>query len=64
MRSWPHLPPMASQPLTAEVLAGQDAVIVVTDHSAVDYELVARHSKVVVDTRGVYRAPRENVVKA
>jgi UDP-N-acetyl-D-glucosamine dehydrogenase len=36
----------------------------VTDHSAVDYELVARHTPLVVDTRGVYRAPRANVVKA
>jgi UDP-N-acetyl-D-glucosamine dehydrogenase len=64
MRSWPDLPPMTSAPLTAELLAAQDAVIVVTDHSAVDYELVAAHAKLVVDTRGVYRAPRANVVKA
>jgi UDP-N-acetyl-D-glucosamine dehydrogenase len=64
MRSWPDLPPMESQPLDAATLAAADAVIVVTDHSAVDYELVARHAALVVDTRGVYRAPRENVVKA
>jgi UDP-N-acetyl-D-glucosamine dehydrogenase len=38
--------------------------MVVTDHTAVDYELVARHAPLVVDTRGVYRAPRPNVVKA
>ncbi len=54
----------ASQPLTAEVLAAHDATIVVTDHSAVDYELVARHAPLIVDTRGVYRAPRPNVIKA
>jgi UDP-N-acetyl-D-glucosamine dehydrogenase len=64
MRSWPDLPPLASQPLTAEILAAHDAAIVVTDHSTVDYELVARHAPLVVDTRGVYRTPRENVVKA
>ena len=64
MRSWPNLPRMESQPLTAEVLAAHDAVIVVTDHTAVDYELVAAHASIVVDTRGVYRAPRANVVKA
>ena len=41
MRSWPDLPPMvSSQPLTEELLAAQDAVVIVTDHSAVDYELV------------------------
>jgi UDP-N-acetyl-D-glucosamine dehydrogenase len=64
MRSWPDLPALTSQPLTAEVLAAHDAAVVVTDHSAVDYELVARHAPLVVDTRGVYRAPRANVVKA
>jgi UDP-N-acetyl-D-glucosamine dehydrogenase len=64
MRSWPDLPPLTSQPLTAEVLAACDAAIVVTDHTAVDYELCARHAPIVVDTRGVYRAPRPNVVKA
>jgi UDP-N-acetyl-D-glucosamine dehydrogenase len=64
MRSWPDLPAMESQPLDAQTLGAADAVIVVTDHSAVDYELVARHAALVVDTRGVYRAPRANVVKA
>jgi UDP-N-acetyl-D-glucosamine dehydrogenase len=64
MRSWPNLPPMMSVPLTVDVLEGADAVVVVTDHSSVDYELVARHAPVVIDTRGVYRSPRANVVKA
>lgn len=64
MRSWPHLPEMASQPLTKETLAACDAVVLITDHTAVDYELVARHAPLVVDTRGVYRTARPNVVKA
>jgi UDP-N-acetyl-D-glucosamine dehydrogenase len=64
MRSWPNLPPMVSQPLTAEMLGQLDAVVLVTDHAAVDYELVARHAPLVVDTRGVFRDPRPNVVKA
>ncbi len=68
MRSWPDLPPMKSVPLTPESLAEHDAVIVVTDHTAVDYDLVARHARLIVDTRGVYRAGRfessAKVVKA
>jgi UDP-N-acetyl-D-glucosamine dehydrogenase len=64
MRSWPDLPQMTSLPLTEGVLRGQDAVLVVTDHSAVDYDLVARHAPLVVDTRGIYRSPLPNVVKA
>jgi UDP-N-acetyl-D-glucosamine dehydrogenase len=64
MRSWPSLPPLHSVPLTAGTLQACDAVIIATDHSAVDYELVAKMAPLVVDTRGVFRAPRDNVVKA
>ncbi len=38
MRSWPDLPPMTSVPLTPQMLESQDAVVIVTDHTAVDYE--------------------------
>jgi UDP-N-acetyl-D-glucosamine dehydrogenase len=51
MRSWPGLPPMTSVPLTGETLAAADAVLIVTDHAAVDYKLVARHAALVIDTR-------------
>jgi UDP-N-acetyl-D-glucosamine dehydrogenase len=64
MRHWPDLPPMTSQTLTPELLAAQDVVLIVTDHSAVDYDLVARHAPLIVDTRGVYRGASDRVVKA
>ncbi len=64
MRTWPDLPSMQSTPLTPENLASQDAVLIVTDHSAVDYALVAEHAPLVVDTRGVYRNGQRNVVRA
>ncbi|HEY0972769.1 MAG TPA: nucleotide sugar dehydrogenase [Gemmatimonadales bacterium] len=47
-----------SLPLTAEVLRGSDAVVVVTDHDDVDYQLVADEAAVVVDTRNVMTRPR------
>lgn len=37
--------------LDAETLARFDAVLVSTDHAAFDWELVARHARLVVDTR-------------
>ncbi len=64
MRSWPGLPAMESVALTPDCLESSDAVIVVTDHAAVDYELVARYAPLIVDTRGVYREASEKVVKA
>lgn len=42
-----------SVPLTAERLKAADCVMVVTDHTAIDYSLVKRHARLVVDTRHV-----------
>lgn len=64
MRTWPDLPRMASVPLTKETMASVDAVVIVTDHRSVDFDMVARFAPLVVDTRGVYRATLPNVVKA
>lgn len=67
MRNWPHLPALRSADLTPDLLRAQDAVLVVTDHRAVDYEAVVEHARLVVDTRGVLRgesAPPDRVVKA
>jgi UDP-N-acetyl-D-glucosamine dehydrogenase len=48
---------LRSVPLTHDQLAAADCVIIVTDHSAVDYPLVARHARRVVDTRHVLPRP-------
>jgi UDP-N-acetyl-D-glucosamine dehydrogenase len=50
--------------LTAELLAGQDLVLIATDHDAFDYDLILKNSSLIVDTRGRYLEPAANVVKA
>jgi UDP-N-acetyl-D-glucosamine dehydrogenase len=70
----PSLPPMRhhalrmdSRPLTPEFLAAQDCVLIVTDHTAFDYQSVIDHSSLVVDTRNAVagcRPGRGRVVKA
>jgi UDP-N-acetyl-D-mannosaminuronate dehydrogenase len=47
--------PMRSIPLTDDALASADAVVIVADHSNVDYAHVGRMARLVVDTRGVMR---------
>jgi len=64
MRSWPDLPEMRSVELTAEVLGEVDAVVVVTDHSSVDYARVRRLVPLVIDTRGVFRDHSSSLVPA
>ena len=46
---------LASVELTAETVAGYDAVMLLTDHSDFDYELIRRNSSILVDTRGRFR---------
>lgn len=52
-----------SKPLNAEILEFVDAVIITTDHTGVDYEIVKTFSKLIVDTRGVLPGGL-NIVKA
>jgi UDP-N-acetyl-D-glucosamine dehydrogenase len=40
-----------SVPLTSVRLAAADAVLIVADHDRVDYKQVARHARLIVDTR-------------
>jgi UDP-N-acetyl-D-glucosamine dehydrogenase len=44
---------MRSVGLTAEALAAADAILISTDHDDVDYELVARQGKLILDTRNI-----------
>jgi len=50
--------------LSADTLEQYDCVVLATDHDVFDYELIRRHAKLIVDTRGRYRAPAENILKA
>ena len=55
---------LKSVPLTAQSLASYDCVILATDHKRFDYELIRKHAKLIVDSRGKYLEPSKNIVKA
>ncbi|HWE38906.1 MAG TPA: UDP binding domain-containing protein [Isosphaeraceae bacterium] len=66
MRKYPHLR-MSSCELTAESLALRDLVLIVTDHSAYDWDFIVAHAALVVDTRNATRGVvegRGKIVKA
>jgi UDP-N-acetyl-D-glucosamine dehydrogenase len=70
---FPRLPKMrrydfrlASVELTAQVLSQFDAVVIATDHSSYDYHFIARHARLVLDTRNATRDVagfREKIVR-
>jgi UDP-N-acetyl-D-glucosamine dehydrogenase len=62
-----HRIEMSSSALTRQFLSEQDCVLIITDHSRVDYQHVVEHARLVVDTRNATaktRGGRARVVKA
>jgi UDP-N-acetyl-D-glucosamine dehydrogenase len=55
---------LRSVTLTEGVLATYDCVLVATDHDVFDYKMIGRHARLIVDTRGRFLKPAQNVVKA
>ena len=58
---------MKSVPLTAAGLAGYDCVLIATNHALYDWQMIADHAKLVVDTRGAMRnvsGRRDHIVAA
>lgn len=68
---FPEFPPMreynfdlSSLAITADNIQAQDAVVIATAHKNVDYQLIANHAALIIDTRAVYRDQRDNVIRA
>jgi UDP-N-acetyl-D-glucosamine dehydrogenase len=58
-----HSIELRSLPLTAAALHAVDCVLIVTDHDAVDYDLIGREAKLVVDTRNAMaRVPAASTI--
>ena len=55
---------LSSMEVTSESLQGYDCVIIATNHDRFDYELIQQNAKLLIDTRGVYAMPANNIIKA
>jgi len=49
---------------TPEKIAEYDMLMLATDHAKFDYEMFQQHAQLIIDTRGIYQHPADNVVKA
>ncbi|MDP6771470.1 MAG: nucleotide sugar dehydrogenase, partial [Anaerolineales bacterium] len=59
-----HLFDLTSVNLTPEIIASYDILLLVTDHTTFDYEMIQQNAQLIVDTRGVYQDSENNVIKA
>lgn len=55
---------LQSVELTPERIAGYDLLLLATNHDKFDYDMIQKHAKLIVDTRGIYLNHFDNVVKA
>ncbi len=55
---------LVSTTLTPESVAACDAIVLTTDHAKFDYDMIRNHAQFIVDSRGIYREPASNIVKA
>lgn len=55
---------LTSVELTPENIQSYDCVLLATHHKAFDYELIQKHAKLIVDSRGVYKQKFSNVTRA
>lgn len=55
---------LESVPVNEENLKSFDCVLIACDHDRFDYELILEHAPLIIDTRGRYIEPHDNVVKA
>ncbi|MCO5789087.1 UDP-N-acetyl-D-glucosamine dehydrogenase [Pseudomonas sp. G11-2] len=55
---------LSSEPMIADNIASFDAVVLATDHDGFNYELIKQHARLVIDSRGKYRTPADNIIKA
>ena len=55
---------LSSVALTPESIAKFDCVLLATDHDKFDYEMVKTHSSVLIDCRGKFLTPADNVFRA
>jgi UDP-N-acetyl-D-glucosamine dehydrogenase len=51
---------MKSVPLTPQTLAGYDCVLIATHHAVYDWQMIAKHAKLIVDTRNAMKKVEGN----
>ena len=59
---WNDKDKYSKKDLTEETLHSYDAIVVLTDHSNVDYDLVKLESKLIIDTRNVFSGVKDSKI--
>jgi UDP-N-acetyl-D-glucosamine dehydrogenase len=62
-REWPLGLDLSSLPLSVETLAAADCVVILTDHRAIDFDVVRKSARLIVDSRNAIKGSHPHVFK-
>ena len=52
-----------SKKINAKLLKSYDCVIIITDHDKINYNLIKKNAKLIIDTRNVYKKETNKIIK-
>jgi UDP-N-acetyl-D-glucosamine dehydrogenase len=58
---------LKSLDLTKNTIEEQDAIVIITDHTSIDYSSLGKYAKLIVDTRNIMatvKNPKARVIRA
>ena len=55
---------LSSIQLNPETIGKYDCLLLATDHDKFDYEMIKKHAKLIIDSRGKYTEAAKNIIKA
>ena len=55
---------LSSIPLNPETIANYDCLLLATDHDKFDYEMIKKHARLIIDSRGKYFESADHIIKA
>ena len=55
---------LSSVSLTPEIIGEYDCLLLATDHDKFDYEMIKKHARLIIDSRGKYTESADHIIKA
>ena len=55
---------LSSVPLNPKTIVNYDCLLLATDHDKFDYEMIKKHAKLIIDSRGRYLGSDDHIIKA
>ena len=63
-RHYPNLKNKSNKSINSKMIKSYDLIVILTDHDYLDYEMIKKNSKLIIDTRNVFNfSKRKHILK-